>query len=99
MTIRDAPTATRARYAGGGVRYVAGDVLTAPFRPASFGLVASVAALHHMPAVRALQSMAALLRPGGTLVVVGLARSELPATCGTGCGATPSSGASRARHR
>lgn len=63
---------------GAGVRYVRGDVLTAPLEPASFDLVASVAALHHMDLAAALGRMRNLLRPGGRLVVVGLARSRLP---------------------
>src|SRR5690242_389025 len=47
--------------------------------PASFGMVASVAALHHMDARAALDRMDQLLEPGGTLAVIGLARSRLPA--------------------
>jgi SAM-dependent methyltransferase len=58
--------------------YVVGDVLTYPFEPESFDLVTSVASLHHMDATAGLQRMAGLLRPGGTLVVIGCARSRLP---------------------
>jgi SAM-dependent methyltransferase len=60
------------------IEYVLGDVLTYPFEPASFDLVASVAALHHMGTAAGLERMGELLRPGGTLVVVGLARSRYP---------------------
>jgi SAM-dependent methyltransferase len=75
----DAPSIESARAQGGeGVEYVRGDFLAHPFEPASFDLVASVAALHHMDAETALTRMADLLRPGGTLVVVGLARSGRP---------------------
>jgi SAM-dependent methyltransferase len=62
-----------------GIDYLVGDFLTYPFEPASFDLVASVAALHHMDAATALDRMRGLLRPGGRLVVVGLARSRYPA--------------------
>ncbi|HEX6674375.1 MAG TPA: class I SAM-dependent methyltransferase [Actinomycetes bacterium] len=61
------------------IDYLVGDFLTYPFRSALFDLVVSVAALHHMDAAAALQRMRELLRPGGRLVVVGLARSRYPA--------------------
>jgi len=61
------------------IRYVRGDFLAAPFMPGSFDLVTSVASLHHMDAAAALRRMAEVLRPGGTLVVVGLARGASPA--------------------
>lgn len=61
---------------GAGTEYVLGDFLEHSFEPASFDLVASVAALHHMDAEAALTRMARLLRPGGVLAVVGLARSR-----------------------
>ncbi|WP_028924557.1 class I SAM-dependent methyltransferase [Pseudonocardia acaciae] len=62
-----------------GVEYVHGDFLDHEFEPGSFDLVASVATLHHMPAATALRRMRELLRPGGVLAVVGLARARLPA--------------------
>lgn len=61
------------------VDYVRGDFLDHRFAPGSFDLVASVAALHHMDAAGALARMRELLRPGGVLVVIGLARADLPA--------------------
>jgi 2-polyprenyl-3-methyl-5-hydroxy-6-metoxy-1,4-benzoquinol methylase len=64
--------------AGGRVEFVCGDFFTHPFPLASFGLVTCVAALHHMDAAAALARMGQLLVPGGSLVVVGLARSRLP---------------------
>lgn len=74
---RDVPSIRSARAQGGaGVAYVLGDVLAHPFAPASFDLVASVAALHHLDAEAGLALMAALVRPGGVLVVIGLARSR-----------------------
>ena len=60
------------------IEYLLGDFLNVPFEPGSFDLVASVAALHHMDAAAALRRMRELLRPGGTLAVVGLARSRFP---------------------
>ncbi|MFF5209493.1 class I SAM-dependent methyltransferase [Streptosporangium sp. NPDC000396] len=61
------------------IEYLLGDFLTHPFEPASFDVITSVATLHHMDAAVALDRMRRLLRPGGTLVVVGVARSRLPA--------------------
>jgi 2-polyprenyl-3-methyl-5-hydroxy-6-metoxy-1,4-benzoquinol methylase len=64
---------------GAGIDYLVGDFLTYPFEPASFDLIASVAALHHMDARVALGRMRTLLRPGGRLAIIGLARSRYPA--------------------
>jgi len=60
------------------VEYVVGDFLTYPLPAESFDLVVSVAALHHMDTTAGLTRMRVLLRPGGALVVVGLARSRFP---------------------
>lgn len=59
-----------------GIEYVLGDFLELSFEAASFDLVVSVATLHHMDAAVGLSHTAALVRPGGALVVVGLARSR-----------------------
>jgi SAM-dependent methyltransferase len=69
----------RRQDAGAGIDYLVGDFLTYRFEPASFDLVASVAALHHMDARVALSRMCNLLRPGGRLAIIGLARSRHPA--------------------
>lgn len=74
----DAPSIDLAREQSDDVDYVLGDFLTHPFEPASFDVVASVATLHHMDAATALTRMRDLLRPGGVLAVVGLARSVMP---------------------
>lgn len=63
---------------GDGVEYLEGDFLGHPFPAASFDLVTAVASLHHMDEAAALARMAELLRPGGRLAVVGMARSSLP---------------------
>lgn len=62
----------------GDIRYVIGDVLTHPLEPESFDAVTSVATLHHLDAEAGLGRMAELVAPGGTLALVGLARSRLP---------------------
>lgn len=75
----DTPALEAARSQGGhGIEYVLGDVLTYPFAPASFDLITSVAVLHHLDAEAGLRCMADLLRPGGVLVVIGLAHSRHP---------------------
>ena len=63
----------------GDIGYLLGDFRAAPLQPGSFDLVTSVAAVHHMDAAAALRRMAGLLRPGGVLAVVGLARDTWPA--------------------
>ena len=68
----------RTRSSAARATYVLGDVLHHPFEPGSFDVVASIAALHHMDATTGLGRMRDLLRPGGVLVVIGLARSRLP---------------------
>lgn len=65
----------RARSQFPDISYICGDFLTEPITPESFDLVAAVASLHHMDADAALRKMADVLRPGGVLVVVGLARN------------------------
>jgi SAM-dependent methyltransferase len=81
----------RAHPGASDIRYLQADFLTAPLEPASADLVTSIASLHHMDARAALQRMADLLRPGGVLAVVGLARATsaaelaaiIPASAGT----------------
>ena len=71
----------RARHEGRGIEWVHGDVLDVALEPESFDAVVSIAALHHMDAAQALTRFARLVRPGGTVVVVGLAAnawSDLP---------------------
>ena len=54
------------------VTFVEGDVMTQPFEPGSFDLVATVAMLHHLPLEPALARLRDLVRPGGVLAIVGL---------------------------
>jgi 2-polyprenyl-3-methyl-5-hydroxy-6-metoxy-1,4-benzoquinol methylase len=56
------------------VQYVQGDVMTHDFRESSFDLIVAVATLHHLPLKPALVRFQSLLKPGGSLVVVGLHR-------------------------
>lgn len=76
---RDAPSLDLARAGGdAGIEYVHGDVLTHDLAPESFDLVASIAALHHMDTAAGLRRMSELVRPGGSLAVIGLARAGSP---------------------
>ncbi len=68
-----------ARAEAPGVTWVHGDVLTHPFAPGSFDLVASVATIHHLPDLRqAFARLRELTAPHGVVAVVGLARSTRP---------------------
>jgi ubiquinone/menaquinone biosynthesis C-methylase UbiE len=62
-----------------GVEYVQGDFLMYPFESESFDIVMAVASLHHFDEAAGLKRMAELLSPGGTLFIVGLARTRSPA--------------------
>ena len=62
----------------GDISYLVGDFLTWRCPPESFDLITGVASLHHMDATVALRRMRDLLRPGGVLGIVGLARGSSP---------------------
>ncbi|TMR03101.1 class I SAM-dependent methyltransferase [Actinomadura soli] len=82
----------RARELGAGARglsFVEGDFLTADLPAAGFDFICSVSAIHHMDFEAALTRMRGLLRPGGTLVVVGLAREASPAEWAAKIAAAP----------
>ncbi len=68
----------KAEDVGDHVEYVRGDFLTYPFAAASFDVIVSVATIHHMDAAVALGRMRDLLKPGGRLGIIGLARSTYP---------------------
>lgn len=57
--------------------YACGDVLTTELE-GPFDLVTVFATLHHMDLVAGLRRLKALTAPGGTLLVVGLARARTP---------------------
>ncbi|MEU7885062.1 class I SAM-dependent methyltransferase [Microbispora bryophytorum] len=69
--------------------FVEGDFLTAVLPAGEYDFVCSVSAIHHMDFDAALTRMRALLRPGGTLVVVGLAREASPAEWAATIAAAP----------
>jgi 2-polyprenyl-3-methyl-5-hydroxy-6-metoxy-1,4-benzoquinol methylase len=78
----DAPTLDVARRdaSAPNVEYVLGDFLDDSCCGAeSFDAVVSVAVVHHIGTELALRRLAELVRPGGVVAVVGLARSRYPA--------------------
>ena len=66
----------RQRNDGTRIEWICGDVVSTPLDAGSFDAVVSVAALHQMDAGNALSCFARLVRPGGVVVVVGLAACE-----------------------
>jgi 2-polyprenyl-3-methyl-5-hydroxy-6-metoxy-1,4-benzoquinol methylase len=77
----DAPTLARARMAHKqpNLSFVEAEVMSHPFDNGSFDFIASIATLHHLPLVPALERFKRLLRPGGVLALVGLYRMSTPA--------------------
>jgi ubiquinone/menaquinone biosynthesis C-methylase UbiE len=69
----------QAHPAAADISYLLGDFMETPLQPESLDLVTAIASLHHMDDEAALRRMAALLRPGGVLAVIGLARGVTPA--------------------
>lgn len=69
-------TAARAHPDASDIQYIEGDALVHEFKPSSFDLITAVASLHHMHAEAALAHLRGLLRHGGVLAVIGLARSS-----------------------
>jgi len=58
----------------GHLTFVAADFLAHPLPEASFDFVCANTSLHHMDFAAALTTMARVLRPGGNLAVIGLAK-------------------------
>jgi len=89
----DAPTLARARsrHIRSNLQFVEADVMHYPFEPESFDFIASIATLHHLPLVPALERFKQLLRPGGVLAVIGLYRLCTPADFAYGLAAMPMS--------
>ncbi len=71
------------------VTFIEGDVLDYPFAAESFDFIAAVAVLHHMPFGDSLRRLSGLLRRGGVLAVVGLARNGSPADYGASAISVP----------
>ena len=72
----DAPSIEQARCHGDDIEYIVGDLHSADLAEASFDVVSAVAMLHHVDQRAGLVRLGRLVRPGGTLLVVGLARSR-----------------------
>jgi SAM-dependent methyltransferase len=72
---RQTDGATAAYPAIDGLRFETGDVLTSPVTGEPFDFVTCCATLHHLPLRDGLVRLRELTAPGGTLVVVGLARN------------------------
>jgi SAM-dependent methyltransferase len=89
----------RARDVTGDIEYRCGDFLDLPLTPGCFGLVTAVASLHHMNAAAALNRMREQLRPGGTLVIIGLAREGLSPGLALNAPAVVDARIQRFRHR
>lgn len=67
----------RARFSALAIEWIHGDAQTVGLPASGFDAVVCVAALHHMDAALALRRFAQLVRPGGTVVVVGLAANTV----------------------
>ncbi len=61
------------------VNWIEGDVLTLDLEPASYDAVTAIASLHHMPLEAAFRRFGELVRPGGTVAILGLYRASMPA--------------------
>jgi ubiquinone/menaquinone biosynthesis C-methylase UbiE len=59
----------------GQITFVAADFLTYPLPEASFDFVCANTSLHHMDFAAALTAMVTVLRPGGNLAIIGLAKN------------------------
>ncbi|MBT2511351.1 class I SAM-dependent methyltransferase [Streptomyces sp. ISL-98] len=70
------------------VTFTVGDALT-EIPPGSYDVITCVATIHHLAFSEALTRFRQLLAPGGTLVVVGLARAESPGDHLLGAAAIP----------
>ncbi|MGW1411236.1 class I SAM-dependent methyltransferase [Streptomyces sp. NPDC002403] len=70
------------------VMFTAGDALT-EIPPGSYDVITCVATIHHLPFSDALSRLRQHLAPGGTLVVVGVARAQSPGDHLLGAAAIP----------
>ena len=68
-----------ARSASAGVpniRWLLGDVLTLDLPTGGYDIVTAIASAHHLPLAAGMTRLAALLRPGGYLAILGLYRES-----------------------
>jgi SAM-dependent methyltransferase len=72
----DRPSIEAARSRGDDIEYVVGDLEETDLADGAFDVVSAVAVIHHLDHAVALERMARLVRPGGIVIVVGLARSR-----------------------
>lgn len=75
----DAPVLGRAaaRFPDARVLWCRADILAAPLRAGTFDAVLANAMFHHLPDTRSgLRQLGQLVRPGGTLAIVGFPRAE-----------------------
>lgn len=72
------------------VTWLLGDVMQQELEPAAYDAVTSIASLHHLPLEPGLDRLASLVRPGGTLAVLGIAREDSPAGYALAAAAFPS---------
>lgn len=79
-----------------GVAFTHGNFLDAALPSAGYDLVTAVASLHHLDLPAALGRADRLLRPGGVLAVVGLARNATPVDWLVGAAGLPANWAYRA---
>jgi SAM-dependent methyltransferase len=70
------------------IRFIEGDFMQYSFEE-QFDFIVAVASLHHLPFEQALVKMAALLRPGGVLAVLGLFRETGPVDTAVALAAIP----------
>jgi len=64
-----------------GITYLNADFMTADL-PGNYDVITALAVLHHLPLEESLERLAQLLAPGGVLLVVGCAASEMPKDAG-----------------
>lgn len=81
-----------------GITYLEADFMAADL-PNDFDVITALAVLHHLDMDAALERAKSLLAPGGTLLVVGLAASELPRDVGWELAAVVAHQAGRLTHK
>jgi 2-polyprenyl-3-methyl-5-hydroxy-6-metoxy-1,4-benzoquinol methylase len=81
-----------------GISYVEADVMTLQL-PGNYDVLTALAVLHHLPMDAAFERFKGLLAPGGTLLIVGLAASDLPRDVGWEAAAVLAHQAGRLTHR